>query len=106
MNKISETLAGFGSWLIGELPATDRGQARWLCRCDCGATCAVLALNLKSGHSTSCGCAKSKDLTGQRFGRLTVLGRSDKRAPRGNARCRCGSAAATAVNSPTRRPTR
>lgn len=33
-----------------------RGSARWLCMCDCGKTCIVLASNLMKGHTKSCGC--------------------------------------------------
>lgn len=28
---------------------------RWVCKCDCGKECSVVASNLTSGHSTSCG---------------------------------------------------
>ncbi len=30
--------------------------AVWLCDCDCGKTCEVMAMNLKNGHTKSCGC--------------------------------------------------
>lgn len=54
---------------------------QWLCKCDCGNDTVVLATNLKTGTTTSCGCysieqAKKrlfKDLTGQKFGRLTAI---------------------------------
>ena len=32
----------------------------WHCQCDCGAQCDVLITDLLSGHTTSCGCVKSK----------------------------------------------
>jgi hypothetical protein len=31
-------------------------QAQWLCVCECGRVCVVLAQNLRSGNSRSCGC--------------------------------------------------
>lgn len=75
-----------------------KGSRRWLCRCDCGGTTVVSESNLKRQHTKSCGCIKSPDLTGQVFGKLTVLGRSDKRSPRGErttplweCRCECGA---------------
>jgi DNA-binding protein Fis len=59
-------------------------EARWLCLCDCGNETIVSAGHLKSGDTKSCGCLRDKksaeryfqDLTGQRIGHLTVLGRS------------------------------
>lgn len=32
------------------------GRYRWLCKCDCGAECAVVVSELTSGRKTSCGC--------------------------------------------------
>ena len=32
------------------------GQARWLCKCDCGNDTIVLGTELRRGHTTSCGC--------------------------------------------------
>ena len=52
------------------------GHAAWLCRCDCGNQSVVIGRDLKRGCTTSCGCLKKAiDLTGQRFGRLTVIER-------------------------------
>ena len=81
-----------------QLESTGRGDRRWLCRCDCGNTYISTTGNLKRRTVANCGCLKSPDLTGQIFGRLTVLGRSDKRSPRGKrtspqweCRCECGA---------------
>lgn len=80
-------------------PEGSDGRVRWLCKCTCGNECVVLAVNLKSGHTTSCGCRKLRnDLAGQHIGMLTVLERSDKFATRGarrvqlwKCRCDCGN---------------
>lgn len=80
-----------------QLPSTPSGQRRWLCRCDCGKTHIATTGNLNQGRATNCGCKKSPDLTGKVFGKLTVIGRSDKRNSRGKrttpmweCRCECG----------------
>jgi hypothetical protein len=61
---------------FGRLEVLELAQAApriWRCRCECGAIVTVRRCNLRSGNTTSCGCAKIRaDLTGQRFGRLTV----------------------------------
>lgn len=61
------------------------GRARWLCRCKCGNEIVVLGKSLRSGNTKSCGCYQKEraiqsnmnrgggDLTGQRFGKLTVI---------------------------------
>lgn len=51
------------------------GDGKYSCKCECGKECVVLGDNLKRGHTTSCGCAKAKtdNLVGKSFGRLTVL---------------------------------
>ncbi len=77
---------------------TTGGSRRWLCRCKCGNKVVVIESNLKRLHTQSCGCRKSPDLTGRTFGKLEVLGRSEKRNSRGTrttpqwkCRCECGA---------------
>ncbi|MBQ8742212.1 MAG: hypothetical protein IJZ03_02440 [Clostridia bacterium] len=84
--------------VVGQLESDKSGNRKWLCRCECGGEHIATTGNLRSGRSTNCGCKKSPDLTGKVFGRLTVLGRSDKRNPRGSrttpmweCRCECGA---------------
>lgn len=36
------------------------GMTRWKCLCDCGNECSVLARNLVSGHTVSCGCYRNE----------------------------------------------
>lgn len=87
---------------FGELTAiepTDQrkgGKIVWLCKCSCGADVYVTAKDLRSGNTKSCGHLKKqiKDLTGQRFGKLTVISDTG-RAYQGNTiwhcRCDCGN---------------
>lgn len=66
--------------VLERIPNTN--PIKWLCRCDCGNLTKVTGNNLKSGNTTSCGCAdtihklsKAKDFTGQRFGKLVCIER-------------------------------
>ena len=99
---------------FGKLTAVRRtdqmkhGSAVWLCRCDCGKETAVSEYSLISGNTKSCGCLKSPDRTGQRFGSLVVVGRSEKRGKRGSrtvplweCRCDCGATVYRAMDSLT-----
>ena len=78
----------------------------WHCICDCGKECDIRAADLKSGNTRSCGCFQQysrgkssfEDLTGKRFGRLTVLYRlPDHVTPSGQkqrmwrCKCECGN---------------
>ena len=88
----------FGKLIVVAKAESKSGQRRWMCQCDCGGTNIVTTGNLNSGHTTNCGCKKSPDLTGRVFGKLTVIGRSDRRNPRGKrttpmweCRCECGN---------------
>lgn len=63
----------------------------WKCICDCGKERIVRGDRLKNGTTKSCGCysteklikynkeKKANDLTGQKFGRWTILEKTDKR---------------------------
>lgn len=70
----------------------------WECRCDCNGDNSIVYVttaNLNSGRVRSCGCLahepKYEDLTGQTFGRLTVLYDTGKLSPQRSKiwHCRC-----------------
>lgn len=77
----------------------------WHCKCDCGNECDVRGTYLRNGHTTSCGCIKKEkcqkmgknnihDLTGQKFGYLTVLERTNNKTKtniRWKCKCECGN---------------
>lgn len=115
MGKI-EDLTGkrFGSLTVAKqgptkISKTGRKQICWDCVCDCGNEVTVQANNLKSGHTISCGCAKEKvgeklfcNLTGRRFGRLTVIKKSGKSKSgeiRWHCKCDCGREIVTQANN-------
>lgn len=51
----------YGHWLVVEPSGTDRsGNARYLCRCDCGTERPVLGFSLVRGDSKSCGCKRAQ----------------------------------------------
>lgn len=92
---------------VGRLVALERAVssrrvAYWLCACDCGNRCVVNGSDLRRGITSSCGCYRAeltstatlKDLTGQRFGILTVVNRESEigdGAVRWRCICDCGS---------------
>lgn len=75
-------------------------RTKWRCTCDCGQTVDVYAQNLVTGNTSTCGCSgrgrgSKVDLTGLKFGRLTVI--SQHRSPSSSGRgttwycqCDCG----------------
>lgn len=83
--------------LVAVAPTQERkhGAVLWRCRCDCGREVLVESRRLKPGVIRSCGCdsasAHPKDLTGQRFGRLVVTEKTEKRSKNRYVlwRCRC-----------------
>lgn len=70
--------------VLYKAPYNKSEDVLWKCLCDCGNTCVVSAKALTLGYTQSCGCLKSElssqrfthDITGQKFGRLTVLSRN------------------------------
>lgn len=101
-----KTIAGqtFGKLTV-LAPATEKGPGYWKCRCECGNEKIVLGNSLQRGLTRSCGClhksavekALLKDLTGMKFGDLTVLRRgvdyvspTGRRSTRWRCRCACG----------------
>lgn len=68
--------------VLGMTPERRNRQVVWKCQCECGNITDVVGQALRTGHTKSCGCLnyEKKDLDsliGQKFGKLTVLKRSD-----------------------------
>ena len=52
----------YGLLTVVERADNDKyGRARWLCVCDCGNTSKVQSGNLRTGHTTSCGCGEKEN---------------------------------------------
>lgn len=71
------------------------GSVLYLCRCECGKEIKSTSSRLKSGHIKSCGDSihQVEDLTGKKFGRLTVnsyAGRKNNKTY-WNCTCECGN---------------
>lgn len=46
--------------VLGFSHKSDAGQYYWKCQCDCGNFVTVTSGNLKSGHTSSCGCLRKE----------------------------------------------
>lgn len=97
---------------FNQLTVLGRGENKgkkvmWKCLCDCGNETLVYGTYLRNGHTKSCGCKRAEvaqelgknnilDLTGQKFGFLTVVKDSGERIGCGNhvlweCQCECGN---------------
>ena len=104
--KIDLTGQRFGYLVVlSEIKERKNKQIQWLCKCDCGNQLPVLGASLRSGNTKSCGCLNNEvrakngrnnkiDLTGKKFGYLTVIKDSGER--KGSSvlwlcQCKCGN---------------
>lgn len=73
----------FGSLVVLRMERHSNGNRAWVCQCDCGnITKPIVTGNLRNGNTTKCVDHPYRvDLTGQRFGKLTVISyhHTDKR---------------------------
>lgn len=88
-------------YVIGRAEDLKPGRPSWNCKCKCGNLVRVSSTNLtKTNGTKSCGCLRHKrsptliDLTGKKFGKLTVL-QKDSSSPGTNTKwicqCDCGN---------------
>lgn len=101
--KIDLTGCKFGRWtVLYECEERRNKNIYWHCKCECGNEKDVRGGDLRNGASSSCGCygkeqtAKSntKNLLNQKFGRLTVIEKTDKRRKGSviwKCQCECGN---------------
>lgn len=108
-SKIDLTGQRFGRLLVIREATEEEKQGRkgvfWYCKCDCGEIKITRTHSLRCGETQSCGCynkmrvaetqhASITDMTGQRYGRLTVLYYDETRKPGETywvCKCDCGN---------------
>ena len=114
MVKVKEDLTGkvFGSLTVIKqvedyINPQGKPYAKWLCKCNCGIEKEIIGATLLSGHTKSCGCLRrnltdfvktKEDLTGQIFGKLTVIKQvedyispSNEHRAQWLCKCECGN---------------
>lgn len=80
---------------FGKLTVFSKDPTRpnyWRCNCACGGVSLSRTDRLRSGESWHCGCVPRQqpmDLTGHKYGRLTVLKLAPKTTKRNRWECRC-----------------
>lgn len=104
MVKVKENLMGktFGRLTVlnqveDYISPNGQHHAQWMCQCECGSECVTTSNRLKRGKALSCGCycrervsrLNTIDLTGKKFGKLTVLKRTENRGQKVYWECKC-----------------
>ncbi|APD22414.1 hypothetical protein ACLVNK_04335 [Streptococcus pneumoniae] len=100
----------FGWLTVIEFFDSKNGRKRYKCQCRCGKKVIKVGKYLRQGKTTSCGCVRFKkfkginsrtykDLTGQTFGKLTVIRINDFEGSRARFLCRCECGNTTVVRS-------
>ena len=90
----------FGRLTVVEMLHGYNGGTQTYCRCicECGNETIVCVSNLLGGRTSSCGCFESesrygrthhKDITGQRFGHLTVIEKTSQKGANGSIIWKC-----------------
>lgn len=101
----AENLVGqkFNKLTVIKRVIDEKDRVKWLCRCDCGNEIIVRRDSLVSNHTKSCGCLQrtfisqlnASNLVGQKFGKLTVKKRSQRKDCNGQyfwiCDCDCGA---------------
>lgn len=97
--RIDMTGQRFG--MLTVLRPSDQKKSYWVCQCDCGAIKECHPSNLRSGNTRSCGCSTKirTDLTGERFGKLTVLQESAQQEGMWLCQCDCGKITEVSTNN-------
>ena len=95
--------------LLGDERVGDKKYCTWLCQCDCGNQIKAPSTSLTRGRTNSCGCIMSPDLTGNVYGRLTVIEKTTERYRKQiiwTCKCECGNSKMVPTYSLTRNLTK
>ena len=76
----------------------------WICECECGNSTSVQSSHLINGDVKSCGCLLKHDLTGRKFGKLTVKYLDEEKSVQLResvwiCECECGETKSIRANS-------
>ena len=98
----------FGMLTVLRRSETPHSCVYWTCQCECGQIIEVSGNNLKRGHHVSCGCRCVLPYIGKRYGRLTVLEKTEETVRHGSTwsplwkcRCDCGNITLVRMDSLT-----
>lgn len=108
--RIDLTGQKFGKLTVLEKAQSKNGRTYWLCQCECGNKKEIQTDLLRNGKTKSCGCYKREniiklnknriiDLTGQKFGKLTVIKQVESYRDHSAWLCQCECGNTKIVNS-------
>lgn len=99
----------FNRWSVLNFDGYRKRHYYWKCQCSCGTIKIIEQNQLKNGNSKSCGCLRKetlhklffKDLTGQKFGKLSVINfhKYNNEQNYWNCLCDCGNFRINTTNS-------
>ena len=92
MHPSAKDYTGFKCGRLTAIRPTEKRMGHnivWECSCECGGVAYVDTSSLKTKTIISCGCAKKKDLSGLRSGRLVAIEATDRRSSNGSVMWRC-----------------
>lgn len=93
--KINQIGNRYGKLIVIE-QAKERyhGHVSWVCKCDCGKEIIAPGTFLRNGKIKSCGCYHLKNEIGNKYGRLLVIAKTQKKGKDGSyywkCKCDCG----------------
>lgn len=99
----------FGRLVVIDFAPNKNNKTQWKCQCDCGNEYIGFTDSLRQGKLRSCGCLRTEtahknglaqlvDLTGQRFGKLTVIKYNGSQRKRSSWLCQCDCGNQVIVN--------